>query len=110
MLSTGIDIQHVADFDIGNIALMEKIFTGNELKNLKKNNNPHIAGLFSAKEAVIKACSPLNKLQFKDIEILHKKDGSPYAIIKNHREISSKLKISISHSKDYAVAIAVVSD
>ena len=89
--------------------LFEKIFSNNELKNMKNNTAQHIAGVFCAKESVIKACSPLKNLQLKDIEILHKKDGSPYASIKKSTKIKIKdLKISISHSNDYAMAVAVL--
>ena len=108
MLNIGIDVQELSKFDKANNRLLKKIFTSKELKNLENNGKQHICGLFSAKEAVIKACNPFKKLHFKDIEILHNKDGSPYAAVRKHKRINSKnLKISISHSKDYAVAVAI---
>ena len=111
MLNIGIDIQELSKFDKANVNLLKKIFTGKELKNLKNRGKHHICGLFSAKEAVIKAYGPFKKLYFWDIEVLHNKNGSPYAVIKKHKRAGSKsLKISISHSKDYAVAVAVVYD
>ena len=109
MLNIGIDIQELSKFDKANDRLLKKIFTGKELKSLKNKGKHHICGLFSAKEAVIKACNPFKKLHFKDIEVLHNKDGSPYAVMRKHKRMHSKsLKISISHSKDYAVAVAIV--
>ena len=111
MLNIGIDIQELSRFDKANDRLLKKIFTGKELRNLKNRGKHHICGLFSAKEAVIKAYNPFKKLHFKDIEVLHNKDGSPYVVMRKHKRASSKnLKISISHSKDYAVAVAVVYD
>ena len=109
MLNIGIDIQELSKFDKADDMLLKKVFTGKELKNFKNKGKHHICGLFSAKEAVIKACNPFKKLNFKDIEVLHNKDGSPYAVVGKNKKIGSKnLKISISHSKDYAVAVAVI--
>jgi len=86
--------------------LFEKIFTKNELKKIKTKSPQHIAGIFSAKEAIIKAYNPLKKLHFKDIEIFNNKDGSPYSIIKSR--IVKDLKISISHTKNHAIAAAIL--
>ena len=109
IFNTGIDIEKVSKFKKKNKKLFGKIFSKNELKNIKNHSAQHIAGLFCAKEAVIKACSPLEKLGFKDIEILHKKNGEPYAMIKKSKKIKIKdLKISISHSNEYAIAAAIL--
>ena len=53
--------------------------------------------------------SKINKpLIFKDIEILNRKDGSPYVNINNAMIASiSDLNISISHIKKYATAVAI---
>ena len=68
-----------------------------------------IAGIFSAKEAVIKACNPVEKLNFRNIGVFHNKYGSPYVSLRGCKKLSSKdLKISISHSKEYAVAAAIL--
>lgn len=104
----GADIEQVQRFKKKNKRLFEKIFSKKELKNMKNHNAQHLAGIFCAKEAVIKACNDMEKLQLKDIEIFNYKDGSPYAAIKSNSIKASNLKISISHSKDYAIAIAIV--
>jgi len=63
----------------------------------------HLAGLFAAKEAVIKAVSP-STIFFEDIEVFHTSQGAPYVLVKG--KVISML-ISISHSNSVAVAVAV---
>ncbi len=109
ILNIGIDIEKISRFKGKSKSLLARILTGRELKSLKNKNSQTIAGIFCAKEAIIKACSIIEKINFNDIEIFHKKNGMPFVKIKNLKKISSKdLKISISHSKDYAVAAAVL--
>ena len=109
MFNIGIDIEQVSRFKKKDIALLKKILSKDEMRYIKKFDPRRIAGIFSAKEAVIKACNPIKKLQFNNIEIFHNKDGSPYAVLRKCKNISSKdLKISISHSKGYAVAAAIL--
>ena len=108
-LNIGIDIEQVGRFKNKGKRLLEKIFSKKELKMMKSHNAHHLTGIFCAKEAVIKACNPVKKLQLKDIGIFHRRDGSPYAVIKSNPMIARNLKISISHSKDYAVAVAILS-
>ncbi len=109
ILNIGIDIEQVSRFKNQSARLMSKIFSAKELKHINKSDLQRIAGIFSAKEAVIKASNPIEKLNFRNIEILHRKDGFPFVQVKNARKVTSKdLKISISHSKDYAVAAAVL--
>jgi phosphopantetheine--protein transferase-like protein len=106
----GIDIEQVSRFKTKDIRVLKKIFSKNELKKIKNASPERIAGLFSAKESVIKACNPVKKLHISNIEIAHNKDGSPYAILKECQTLDSKdLKISISHSKGYVVAAAILS-
>jgi len=108
-LNIGIDVDRISRFKIGNKLLLEKIFTKKELKSIKKKNPQHAAGIYCAKEAIIKACNPIVKLNFMDIEIMHGKDGSPYAVIKKPSRTKIKeLKISISHSGEYAAAAAIL--
>jgi hypothetical protein len=73
------------------------LYTFKELSYAQSKPNPlqTLAGLFSAKEAIIK-CSKQKK-NFADIEILPDENGRPY---------TPDFLISISHSVDYVVAIA----
>lgn len=108
-LNIGVDIEKISRFNLASKSLLEKIFTKNELKNIKNKDFRHIAGLYCAKEAIIKACNPVAKLNFVDIEIRQSKDGSPYPVIKKFKKGKIKeLKISISHTDEYAAAAAIL--
>ena len=95
---------------------LNKIYTQKEIDYCESkgpNKYQHYAGRFAAKEAVFKILSThlskINKpLIFKDIEILNRKDGSPYVNINNAMIASiSDLNVSISHIKKYATAVAI---
>lgn len=87
-----------------NDSFLSRFFNSNEIAHIKKKNNSveTISGLYAAKEAVSKARGTgFSKLKFKDINILYK-DGCPFAIVDN-----KLYYISISHEREYAVAVAV---
>lgn len=67
---------------------------------------PHYAGRFAAKEAIYKAVGDKN-LSWKDITITNEPDGKPVCSIQR-KLFKGKIHLSISHSKYYAVASAVV--
>lgn len=102
-----------------NIKFINRIFTSNEIEyiNKKHNNINTIAGLFAAKEAVSKALgSGISGFRWTDIEIRHKPSSEPYITLYGKaKEIAEKNKISkihitISHSKDNAIAFAVAEE
>jgi len=74
----------------------------------KKNFAESLAGFFAAKEAYLKAVScHIKKPALQDIEILHTPEGRPY-ISSNRNDLnSSQLQVSISHEKEYAIAIVM---
>jgi phosphopantetheine--protein transferase-like protein len=63
-----------------------------------------LAGIFAAKEAVMKALGGKYAGRFDLMEILHKENGAPFAKIEKS---AKKVFISISHERKYAVAVAV---
>ena len=92
--------------------LLERVFTPSELELY--TNTPSLAARFAAKEAVLKALGACDKgISWQDIEILAEANGKPLVTLtgkaKLHAEESaiSCLNISLSHSKDYAVAFVV---
>ena len=95
-----------------------KIYTQRELKNIEKRGNrtETYAGIFSAKEAISKAIGTgVREFSLTDLEILNDDLGKPYVVVseKLDKIIKSKkedyqIEISISHSKKYATAIAVI--
>ena len=102
----GIDIVENERIDINNNDFINCVLTKKEKEifNLKKGQKKleYLCGRFTAKEAIIKALND-EKPHMQEIEILNKKNGAPYAIFKNY-----KILISISHEKNYTVAIATI--
>lgn len=94
---------------------IDRLFTKEEIDycNSKKNRLVHFAGKFAAKEAVIKSMGVGNKsLKLRGIQVSVNKNSIPkinlqgiafsFAKDKNIEEIL----ISITHTKEYAIAIA----
>jgi len=95
-----------------------KIYTQKELENIKKRGDrvETYAGIFSAKEAISKAIGTgVREFSLTDLEILNDDLGKPYVVVseKLDKIIKSKKKdyqieISISHSKKYVIAMAII--
>ena len=95
-----------------------KIYTQRELKNIEKRGNrtETYAGIFSAKEAISKAIGTgVREFSLTDLEILNDDLGKPYVVVsekldkilRNKKE-NYQIEISISHSKKYATAMAII--
>ena len=95
-----------------------KVYTQKELENIEKRGNrtETYAGIFSAKEAISKAIGTgVREFSLIDLEILNDDLGKPYVVVseKLDKIIKSKkedyqIEISISHSKKYAIAMAII--
>ncbi|MEO0289058.1 MAG: holo-ACP synthase [candidate division WOR-3 bacterium] len=113
-ISNGIDIievKRIKEKFEKNQKFKEKIFTENELKQVKGLEIEYIvlAGKWASKEAFSKALGTGfgKELDWKDVEILNDITGKPE--IKISQDLIKKYKIdqislSISHIKDYAIA------
>ena len=112
-ISIGTDIERIERFENksreNDSHFLNKIFTEKELDYCFRNKQyaQHLCARFCAKEAVVKALTDFNitDVYYKDIEILNYKNGSPYCTISKYLNI--KIKITISHAKDYATATAM---
>lgn len=93
---------------------VERVYTKNEIEYLEKFKDKleHYAGFFACKEAVMKALEECKQIGFKDIEICHKENGSPYVVLSGKaKEIFEaggykKIEVSISQTKNFATAVA----
>ena len=95
-----------------------KVYTQRELENIEKRGNrtETYAGIFSAKEAISKAIGTgVREFSLTDLEILNDDLGNPYVVVsekldkilRNKKE-NYQIEISISHSRKYATAMAII--
>jgi phosphopantetheine--protein transferase-like protein len=105
MIKCGIDLVFIPDFKKrvarGGAGFLKRIFLESELKNTEVT---HLAGVFAAKEVVMKALG-IKAGDWHKIEVSYDKNGKPKA-----RILGKKVKncdLSISHAGDYAVAVFV---
>lgn len=125
IIGIGVDIIRVSRFEKKEKYFYESIFTKKEIIYLEKKlyNAQTSAGIFSAKEAFLKAigCGIADGNGLLDIEILHNNKNVPYYSInqkiikyindkhKKHLEITDiNASLSISHDGEYACAFAVI--
>jgi len=92
---------------------LTKVYTKKEIEYISKKKNPYpsYAGRFAAKEAIVKAFGTgVREFGLLDIEILNNELGKPevYLSEKLKNKYSGKLSLSISHSKEYATATAIL--
>lgn len=117
MLSTGVDIieipriQRVVE-QYGK-RFLDRIFTPGELAYCR-GRAPNLAARFAAKEAAMKALGTgVRGVAWKDIEVVRQESGAPgialHGKAKNraHRLGIQEMALSLSHSREYAVASVV---
>ena len=85
------------------------IFNKEEIEYVEKFKFPaqHYAVRFAAKEAVYKAVGDDPSLTWKDLTITNDQNGKPICQI-NRPDFQHKIHLSLSHSKYYAVANAII--
>lgn len=92
--------------------LAARVLTDSELTRYKRFSNKrrqieYLAGRFAAKEACAKALGTgIGKLSFQHIETIHDESGAPQLTVQGYE--GYVFLLSISHSKEYAVAQVVV--
>ncbi|MFQ6038293.1 MAG: holo-ACP synthase [Candidatus Aminicenantales bacterium] len=88
---------------------LERIFTPEELaySQQKKNIYQHLAARFAAKEAYFKALG--RKTNWKDVSIVNAPSGKPELLVKPRSSLPfQRAHVSVSHIKDYAIAVVVL--
>ena len=105
--------------DVAENIFLNKIYTKKEIEYCESKGRAkyqHYAARFAAKEAIFKAISNLLKdkyeISWQNAEIINNGNGKPEVIFKNiSKELEEKIihiDISLSHIKEYAVAMVVV--
>jgi holo-[acyl-carrier protein] synthase len=94
-------------------SFLRRVFTDSELR-LYCQKPESLAARFAGKEAVIKALSGGNKgIRWREIEILSDPGGQPFVHLygKALNQAASlglsQLAISLSHSREYAIALVI---
>ncbi len=122
IVGTGIDIVEVfrmrEAIDKWGMNFLSKVFTDKEIQysNSKRFAPQHFAARFAAKEAVVKAFGEARKspVQWTDIEVFNDKEGKPIISFSNDalklkkKKNVSEVVVSMSHSKNYAVANVIL--
>lgn len=118
MIGLGIDIVKIDRiqklYDRFGNKFLEKIFFPLEVIDAREKGHfvSSLAGKFASKEAWIKAVTGITNqsLSFKDVLILSDRNNKPYITIRSNEKFSSEhnFLVSISHEKDYAVAVVAV--
>lgn len=102
MSSVGVDLVYLPEFKkqlaLGGDKLILRTYNQEELADQSLS---HLAGIWAAKEAVIKAAG-FKIVSLRDIMITYNKSGRPSAEVSGRR-----FSISIAHQGQYAVSVAV---
>ena len=97
--------------------LKRKLFTETEIEYCESRVHPnqHFAARFAAKEAVSKTLRYREDffMRWRDVEVVSEGHGAPH--VRLYGEAAEKfdeqaISLSISHSKDTAVAVAILKD
>ena len=116
MIGTDIvNVKRIAKMDIKDFC--KRVFTEDEANYIISKKNPvyTAAGIFAAKEAVVKALGTgfVSDVTYKDIEICHNTKGAPFVLLKNKAraillDLGEEMHVSISHDGNYAIAFAMI--
>ena len=99
-------------------SFLKKVYTDRELSYARSKRFPyqHLAARFAAKEAIFKALGEVEKdfVGWKNIEIVNDSFGKPLVLwhgkakeVKEKRKLETAV-VSLSHTKNYAVASAML--
>jgi len=102
-----IEVKRIAKL-IRNKSFLKRVFTDQEIEYCSKkvNKAEHYAVRFATKEAVWKALG-MGGISLKHISVKNLPSGKPEALIKG--KIRKDIAISLSHTENYAAAVAIIS-
>jgi holo-[acyl-carrier protein] synthase len=100
-------------------SFLDRVFTPREISYCKRRRAlryPELAVRFAAKEAYSKAIGTgiagfgrnNHGIKWKEMEIVNNSHGKPLLSVKG--KVSERIQISLSHSRDYAIATVYVEE
>jgi len=119
VLKTGIDIIEIPRIqtvlDRHGDRFLQRVFTPAEIAECRGRADA-LAVRFAAKEAATKALGTgIGLVSWREVETLHKRSGEPYLLLHGRAEqVANYLglstwAVSLSHSRDNAIAVVVAS-
>jgi holo-[acyl-carrier protein] synthase len=110
-MNVGVDIVEIKRLakQSHNPRFLKRVFTAEEVAycQARKHAAQHFAVRFAAKEAVWKAVGD-RRLLHRDIQVWNRPDGKPEVRFPSRfKGLARRVSISLSHGRDYAVAMAV---
>ena len=113
-----VEIRRISQALMGSHSMEKRVFTQNEIDYCAQRRNQfhHYAGRFAAKEATMKALGTgwQGGIRWTDVEVIAEKTGRPEVTLHGkalqlfQAAGAKRLSLSISHSREYAVAIVVM--
>ena len=117
MLTTGVDIIEIPRIEEAKnrwgARFLDRIYTSGELA-YARGRAPQLAGRYAAKEATMKALGTgVRGVAWREIEVVRLRSGAP--TLKLHGRAAERAErvglrnfsVSISHSREYAIAMVV---
>lgn len=108
----GVDIEDIERFENKSQKFLDRVYTKPEQEYCLSKAKPssHLAVRFCAKEALIKALSPLGlpHPQLNQIEIYHGKNNSPKIKLTGQEYDNLTINVSLSHDRTKAIAFVTV--
>jgi holo-[acyl-carrier protein] synthase len=110
-MDVGVDIVEIDRIakSVRNPRFLKRVYSPQEIVycRSRKNSAQHFAVRFAAKEAVWKAVGE-PKLLHRDIQVRNRANGKPEVLFpKRFAKLARRVAISLSHGRDYAVAMAI---
>ena len=117
-LSSGVDIIEISRIrrvlDRYSQRFLHRVYTDGEIAYCR-GRAPNLAARFAAKEATMKALGTgIRGVAWKDIEITRRESGAPGVLLHGRARLRAQrlgvldISLSLSHSREYAVAFVVL--
>ncbi len=109
MPGLGIDIEEIARIrdltERFGQRFLERVYSSIEIAYCYRHDNPfpHLTARFAAKEAFLKASSPVAAPPFPQVEVRNDESGAPRLFLRG--EAAPYYLISLSHTRETAVAV-----